>query len=705
MSTINEKALRRWLENEDEKLKNLYAKEPKRKPVNFASNDDALEALRKKYIKYSKKLLLVSGKKKLDLADAAKLIIENVAVVAVPVTQGFSLAIYDYDKKVYTFSTTTVLNDYIVLLLGASSQQIISSMTTTLIGLRRQAAIYNPLPKYKIAVGNGIYNCLTGKLEDFTPKYSVLTKIKTNYIANAKAPRYEDGFTLEKMITALSNGNLARKILLGQICKSIITGHSLKPGFFVVLGRGGDGKSTFFTMIANMIGQENVAYVNFSEIASPDKMLETMNKKMILGMDNDTKIYIKKTSLIKTMASHEMITLSRKYLSAISIPFTGTVVQLCNEFPRFSETGSSMKRRLVPFKAENSHYENHTENDNIDNVYVKDHKFLEYALWFFLNQNTNPYYSDFSDIDRSIALDALEVEDSVGQFVTELRLDGVLSSINKSIPSTHLYAAYQDWMKLSNPGNSVLSSRSFSMKITEPLFRAGYTAGDRKTVVRPSSLENTKQYSSSSWGIAKDYPNLAEIIQSNAASRVFIFDHAPATEIEIRRRGRPITALQYFKVDTLITHFINTLPANDKFYTMSAHNDDEKLINISKEIEETHEKVVALDKEISHDDFEPPCDVRVAMRQEDYEALSKYKEWIAEINKLSDDKEITMDKYLSLLDSSANMVQQAVYEGEKRSLISTINELRGKVSPKQVTDIINTILDKYLKDADEGGDK
>jgi P4 family phage/plasmid primase-like protien len=581
------KLIQDWLNVERDKIEKMYVGKDHLRPKDFASNEEALACIEAcKPIVAAK--AFASGNKRPGVGEVAEMIIEKTSVMIVPTVSGHTVAFWDYDEKKYTFDVFKMLNDYVTILLGSSSQSILNNLTLTLIGMRRNAVIYNELPPYLVPVGNGIYNCLTKELEKPSAYYAVLTKISTNYEPNAKAPVYEDGFNIKDMITSLANGRPEREMLLKQIVKSILLGHSLKPGLFVVLGRGGDGKSTFFTMIANMIGQENVAYVNFSQLEDADKMAETVNKKFVLGIDNDPKLYIKKTAILKTIASHEMITLSRKYLSAISVPFTATMVQLCNEFPRIAETGSSIKRRIVPFKAENSYYERGTENDNVDNIYCKDKSFLEYALKFFLEESTNPYYSDYNDIDRSITLDALSAEDTIGQFISELEMNGILDGSFESLPATHLYAAYLDWAESSNV--SALSSKNFSMQIAIKLDDYGYEFDDRGRVTRPTTLERANVYDPANWGSLLNSNKLASAIESNRSTRIFT-KVKDAKEIkEVRRRGGVISATDYFKITSLLSD------AQAKKRQQSAVKTDVKPKSVVKSNQDDKTNIYALAK-------------------------------------------------------------------------------------------------------------
>ena len=556
---ITEGLIDRWLDEELNRVENIYENTDHKRPPIYTSNKDALDAIKQEKDNQLKiKKLNGERSKKLGAGDAASIIIRTVAITFIESpASSHALAVYDYDKKIYTFNTMTVLNDYIVAIMGVSSQSIINSVVTTLTGLREFSAVYNPLPKHKIAVGNGIFNCLTNQLEEFTPYYTVLTKIATNYKDHPIRPQYPDGFTLESMIASLANNDPDRIKLISQICKAIFTEHSLKPGLFIILGSGGDGKSTFFTMIANIIGEDNVAYVNFSELESPDKMAETINKKMVLGLDNDVKVYLRKTALLKSIASHETITYSRKYMSAISVPFTGTFVQLCNEMPRMAESGASMKRRLVSFKAENSHYESGTENDNVDTVYIKDRRFKEYALWYFLNEDITPYYNDYNEVDRDKTDETLNNEDIIGQFINEMESINYISMINKMIPLKHLYSLYLDWFNDNNPGMKPMSLRTFKLKVTDQMYKLGYSYDPQLKHYRVTALEEQGLYHTTMLESYKEGYEMQKAMDSNNQVKCFELTHEPfqIDDDSMIRSSHPVNVITYFDLQNDLFQF------------------------------------------------------------------------------------------------------------------------------------------------------
>lgn len=481
----------------------------------------------------------------LTLESVADILVQTLPMVIIPAKDGHTaLAVYDPDTRIYTSSSTTILNTALVTLFGTSSNQLLATLTMSLIGRKEKFYFhYRPLPKYKIAVGNGIYNGLIQKLEPFTPKYTILTKIETNYNPNAKQPDLGDGFSFQQMVNQLADGNRARTTLLKQICKSIITGVSTSAALFIFLGKGGDGKSTFFQLLENVIGSQNTAHVNFSEINSDDKLLETMGKKLVVGLDNDTNIYIRKTAKLKSMAAHEAVTYSRKYLSAISVPFTATIVQLCNDMPRFSETGTSMRRRLVTFKAEHSYTLTGTENNNVSK-YIQNKEFLEYVLKEILDFD---YTLNYNDVDRQITNDTLDEEDTIGQFIDDMDQIHLFDGVNKMIPLPHLYAAYLDWSAANQQSSRPYSTRAFSAKIIDPLFDRGYT---RQTIpVRLRTIIDSGEFIPASFDEISSGKRLAEVLADTkrVSTRVFVrTGERNVRRYEFRRHDGAASPVEYF---------------------------------------------------------------------------------------------------------------------------------------------------------------
>ena len=589
-----ERLIQQFNQKEQTYLEHLYDTEPHRKPKEYSSTYESVQKIKDEVEPEKKRVHLIEGSnRRLNIGDAANIIIKNIAMTVIP-GEGddtANLAVYDYDRKMYVMSYMQ-LNKYLVAILGSTSRNQIDSLIQTIVSREDELSYYNPLPKYKIAVGNGIFNCLTRQLEEFTPLYTVVTRIKTNYIENPDQPKFADRFTLEGMIGDFANQNPDRIQLLTQIVKSILTGINTSDVFFIVIGPGGDGKSTMFNMITNLIGVQNTAYLNFTEISQPDKLLTTLNKKLMLGMDNDVNLYIKKTALLKSMASHETITLNRKYMSSISVEFSPVIVQLCNEMPRFSETKESMRRRIVTFKSENSHYKNGTQNPNVKK-YINDKRFLEYALWYFLNEDVTPYYNDYNEIDKDVTDESLNNEDIIGQFINEMVNIKYVSSINKYIPLRHFYALYLDWFNINNPGAKPMGMRTFKLKVSDEMYKLGYTFDPKRKHHRVPSLESNDLYSTSMLESYKDGYEMQKAIDSSNQVKCFELTHeaVKGASERVLRASHPVNVITYFDMTNELFQFAINNELEDEITEIDYNQPIEKINNINLQNDDLIESV------------------------------------------------------------------------------------------------------------------
>lgn len=628
----------------------------------------------------------------LTLESVADILVRTLPMVIIPAKDGHTaLAVYDPDTRIYTSSSTTILNTALVTLFGTSSNQLLATLTMSLIGRKEKFSFqYRPLPKYKIAVGNGIYNGLTRKLEPFTPKYTILTKIETNYNPKAKQPDLGQGFSFQQMVNQLADGNRARTALLKQICKSIITGVSTSAALFIFLGKGGDGKSTFFQLLENVIGSQNTAHVNFSEINSDDKLLETMGKKLVVGLDNDTNIYIRKTAKLKSMAAHEAVTYSRKYLSAISVPFTATIVQLCNDMPRFSETGTSMRRRLVTFKAEHSYTLTGTENNDVSK-YIQNKEFLEYVLKEIIDF---PYVLNYNDVDRQITNDTLDEEDTIGQFIDDMDQIHLFDGVNKMIPLPHLYAAYLDWSAANQQSSRPYSTRAFSAKIIDPLFDRGYT---RQTIpVRLRTIIDSGEFIPASFDEISSGKRLSEVLADTkrVSTRVFVkTGKRNVRRYEFRRHDESASPVDYFglssdyqafaeykypdEVAKIQPHYLKETPAYNDEGQYSLTPDEAIKRSAQRVLGRMTKEKSAQDASTGDDESDQSAssapiqqvdDVRTIIRDGDAAAIDA---WLQQARLHQSENEVTTDldraiKQLSKMVSDAQF--QAEYVGLPKSL-------------------------------------
>lgn len=547
------RAVRRFIHRSSIDSELAYVGCPERMPLDFTSNDAAENRLRHEKNRYLTKKNEGKAKNQraehLNLADAVEVFIQSRLGATVMSFDGYdasTLVFYDYDKRLYTFNKA-LISRWLTVLTGSASDSNIKTFVGTLEGRADRLAIFNPLPRWKIAVGNGVYNTLTRRLEKYSPVQVITNRIQTDYRQNPAEPSFTNGMTFEKLIYDLADGKPDRVELILQMCKAIITGYSATPAIFVMMGSGGDGKSLFMQLISAVIGSANTGALNFSDMEDDSKVVEVVQKRLVVGFDNDQNVKIKKTSLLKSAASREVISLFRKFLTSVALRFTGSVVQLCNSLPRFTETGSSIRRRIIMLLCENSHYENGDEKYGLQEN-IKNEHWHEYILWYLLNESTTPYFTDFNDCDRAVINNSLDSEDTIGSFYAEL--ESATDAMNHEVlPRNMLYACYLDWMANNYPGANVCSSRTFSAKSDQILRTYGYESTGDKNPTRMSTLEKVTGVSFTAvFGYLAEGQNVQELNESQGVTRVLRKVGKAAPHRNGRRYPKVCSAIQYFEL-------------------------------------------------------------------------------------------------------------------------------------------------------------
>lgn len=697
------RALKKWSrEARDQLFNSIYNEDSSYiEPPQHKNAAAAIKALKKK-ANIVKSDMIADGSKnpKLDLAAIVEILMTTVAfTVDTTNPDSPSLLTYDYDRHVYTYAES-VVGEYIASLEGSVTRNSQQSVVISLLSRWRELSAFIRVPDYIVAVGNGMFNLLTGELEGHDPRFIVTEKIDTDYVEDSYDPSLHGGRTYSKMCAELANYSPDRVQLAKQISKSIVTGHAPTPALFIIVGQGGDGKSTFFQMLVNAIGQSNCGFVNFEELSAPDKMAETINKKLVLGMDNNVNEYIKKTALLKSVASREYITHSRKFERAVSVRFSGAFVQLCNEMPRFAETGDSMQRRIVCFHAQHSHYKMGTEDTSIATL-IEAKEFREHVLHEVLNEEKTPFYRDFNDADFELVRSTLDNEDLLAQFVRELESMGALSESNEYVPASHLYAAYREWLKSTSPVSSTMSSPTFAQRISKNMSLAGYDRSTDVDNVNPSALSGESRYDPELFGTYAQSEEFQKVIEQDSASAVFVRKREPEPQ-EIRRRGAVVCpATDYFGVTS---DFLAWLRMHDE-ELYSALSEPEKAadelfgeeINEPKKKRATTSRVDSMLDESERRRLEaqksqtklrelklrlhPPVDVRNAYRLRDVEELMRFTDWLEEITKIETDtadEDIVVASACKQAFKRLSQVAQSAHDGELSQLAeSALSMQRG----------------------------
>ena len=199
-----------------------------------------------------------------------------------------------------------------------------------------------------IAFKNGVFNVITGELYDFSPEYVITNMIPHNYVKDAQNDLLDT--TMAKLACGDEN---VLKLLYQAVGMCMYRKNELRKSFFL-LGEKRNGKSTFLDMVATLLGEDNVANLDLSEIGDRFKTAELAGKLANIGDDiNDE--FIPNTATFKKVVSGDKITVERKGQDPFVLASYAKFFFSANALPRLGrgkDSGAILDRLIIiPFEA------------------------------------------------------------------------------------------------------------------------------------------------------------------------------------------------------------------------------------------------------------------------------------------------------------------------------------------------------------------
>lgn len=199
-----------------------------------------------------------------------------------------------------------------------------------------------------IAFRNGLLNIFTDEMVEFTPDHIITNKIPWDY--NPHAENEDVDNTLNKMAV---HDNKIRLLMEEMVGYTFYRRNELGKAF-ILTGEKSNGKSTFLDMIKTMLGDENIAALDLSELGERFKTAELFGKLANIGDDIDNE-YIKSTGIFKKLVTGDRMNVERKGLDPFDFSNYSKLLFSANSIPRLGrgKDSGAVARRLViiPFNA------------------------------------------------------------------------------------------------------------------------------------------------------------------------------------------------------------------------------------------------------------------------------------------------------------------------------------------------------------------
>ena len=374
-------------------------------------------------------------------------------------------SVYYYREGVHVRNGETKIKETVhELLEGAESSQFCGEV----IGKVQRATYtdrseFTEHSEHKIVLQNGILDLDKLELQGHTPEWLALTKFPVNFKKEAKCP---------KILKFISEVARPEDIPLLQEWAGYnlwIFGYPAQKAMLLV-GDGGNGKSTFIGIIEYMVGKENRSAVSLHELeenrfARHDLYGKAANLYPDLP-DKD----LKSTGIFKMLTGGDPIRAEDKNVKAFTYHNVAKLTFSCNAVPRVPEDSVAYFRRWLivefPYTFEGSTGEDKDLKEKLTNDPEEMSGFLNWALEGLQRLRKNGWHFSNGKTVETVREDYLVRSDPYKAFVMHC----VHEDPNGQVKKDDLFQAYRDHCEI----HKVVSrSRDAFFKNFKDQFRPG----------------------------------------------------------------------------------------------------------------------------------------------------------------------------------------------------------------------------------------
>jgi putative DNA primase/helicase len=278
----------------------------------------------------------------------ARALAQNTQYVATPIgDDGRGVTLYRYVDGVFSSDGLSYARSEAFDLFGASVS--LNRIDAALKLLPEIAAVpseeVNKDACELINVGNGMLRWSTGELFSHDPKYRSINRIPVLWDPNAKSEK------LDEFLNAVIPPDALQTI-------EEFIGYSLIPDVslakcLVLVGDGGNGKSTFLTLVEALLGRENVSNLPIYAIIDERFSSSLLFGKLANIYDSLESRGLKNAGRFERIVAGDPIRAERKYFSPFTFRPYAKHIFTTNEMPREVRLSRVFLDRLILVEFEN----------------------------------------------------------------------------------------------------------------------------------------------------------------------------------------------------------------------------------------------------------------------------------------------------------------------------------------------------------------
>ncbi|WP_147640874.1 MULTISPECIES: DNA primase family protein [Mammaliicoccus] len=210
----------------------------------------------------------------------------------------------------------------------------------TLEYIRLIAPVKEHASAFFIPVLNGVYDFNSQELIPHSPDIIVTAKFNASYNHEAKSD------IVNQALLTIADEDVEVVQLFTEIFGYLLFKQNFLDKSFLLVGPGGNGKSTLLNMMANFVGEDNVSSVSLPGLSERFNLAELHNKLLNAGDDIPIQS-IKDASNFKKLSTGERITAERKGQDPFQFRNYAKLVFSANAIPRWFENSNGIFDRLV----------------------------------------------------------------------------------------------------------------------------------------------------------------------------------------------------------------------------------------------------------------------------------------------------------------------------------------------------------------------
>lgn len=313
-----------------------------------------------------------------------------------------------------------------------------------------------------ICFRNGIYNIETNTLQPYTPDIIVTNKIDWNY--NPEATNADIDRTFDKL--ACNDPNI-RALLEECVGYCFYRRNELRKSFMLT-GEKRNGKSTFLSLIENLLGRENCTSLDLKELGDRFKTAELFGKLANIGDDIGDE-FIGNPAVFKKLCSGNTINAEHKGRDPFDFNNYSKLLFSANNIPRIKDKTGAVISRLViiPFNATFS------KSDPDYDPYIKYKLQTENAMEYLINLGlsglrrvlVNYEFTESDKVQHELK-EYEELNNPILLFFNDINRDELLNNSTRDLYKRYsVFCAENNFNPMSNVEFSKQAKQKFDVDI------------------------------------------------------------------------------------------------------------------------------------------------------------------------------------------------------------------------------------------------